>query len=171
MNLRCPCLDSGYPGALSTWTGRPFYATILPISAPLFPMLLEGNPMAAILVVDDDPDTRSLLTDILTPEGHTVHPIANGLEASDLVRRQSFDLALVDLWLPGLNGLDLVQRLRETAPGLPLMLLTARPAICDWTSSTQTVTGPSRRQGCGAWLSRKRRTARWAASWMRFVLH
>ena len=41
----------------------------------------------------------------------------------------SADLALADIWLPGLHGLDLVHRLRELAPDLPLVLITARPAL------------------------------------------
>jgi len=47
----------------------------------------------------------------------------------DALQRQSFALALVDIWLPGMHGLDLVQRLRELAPDLPLVLITARPAL------------------------------------------
>jgi len=85
--------------------------------------------MATILVIDDEQDICVLLTHALTPEGHKVQTVADGDAALDLLRRQPFALALVDIWLPGVHGLDLVQRLRELAPDLPLVLMTARPAI------------------------------------------
>jgi len=85
--------------------------------------------MADILVIDDEPDIRQLLADVLASEGHKVQTVADGDAALDLLRRQPFDLALVDIWLPGVHGLELVHRLRELAPDLPLVLITARPAL------------------------------------------
>lgn len=84
--------------------------------------------MALILVVDDEPDIQRLLTEILNLEGHAVHTAADGLEALHRVRRQCFDLALVDIWLPGLNGIELLNRLKHARPTLPVIIITCRPA-------------------------------------------
>jgi len=80
--------------------------------------------MATILVIDDEADIRALLSETLALDGHRVHAVTDGAEALAFLRQQPFDLALVDIWLPGLNGLELVHRLRELAPGLPLVIMT-----------------------------------------------
>jgi DNA-binding NarL/FixJ family response regulator len=54
-------------------------------------------------------------------------PAANGLEALDEVQRRAFDLALVDIWLPDLTGLELLERLKDLAPGMQVILITCRP--------------------------------------------
>jgi len=84
--------------------------------------------MATILVVDDEPDIRELITDVLAVAGHKVQTAAHGAEALDMVRQQPFDLALVDIWLPGLNGLDLLAQLRNLVPKMPVVIITCRPA-------------------------------------------
>ncbi len=84
--------------------------------------------MATVLVVDDEPDIRGLLTEILTGEGHQVQAAAQGSEALDMVRQRTFDLALVDIWLPGLNGLNLLAQFRDLAPEMPVVIITCRPA-------------------------------------------
>lgn len=84
--------------------------------------------MATILVVDDEPDIRRLLTETFALEGHKVQTAANGSDALDMVRQRAFDLALVDIWLPDRNGLDLLAQLRGLAPQMPVVVITCRPA-------------------------------------------
>jgi DNA-binding response OmpR family regulator len=84
--------------------------------------------MATILVVDDEPDIRSLLTDLLAPEGHIVHTTANGSDALHMVQSKTFDLALVDIWLPGMSGIELLEHLKDLAPDMPVVIITCRPA-------------------------------------------
>ena len=76
--------------------------------------------MATILVVDDEPDIRTLLFEILTGDGHTIHMAADGGEALTEAQSCSFDLALVDIWLPKPNGIKLLNQLKRLAPEMPV---------------------------------------------------
>ncbi|MCX6065182.1 MAG: response regulator transcription factor [Chloroflexi bacterium] len=78
-----------------------------------------------ILVVDDEPIARQSLSDILRLEGYNVTSIANGELAVEHVRRYAVDLILLDLKMPGMNGLDVVQVVNQIAPETEIILLTA----------------------------------------------
>ncbi len=78
-----------------------------------------------ILVVDDEPIARQSLTDILKLEGYNVTAIPNGELAVEHVRRYSVDLILLDLKMPGLNGLEVVQVVNQISPETEIILLTA----------------------------------------------
>ncbi len=82
--------------------------------------------MATILVVDDDRDICNLLTDVLEGEGYAVQAVMDGQAALSALRHQPFDLALVDILLPGLSGLDLLKRLKEQVPAMPVILITCK---------------------------------------------
>jgi DNA-binding response OmpR family regulator len=84
-----------------------------------------------ILLVEDDLDLSSVLSQVLAPLGHQVVCCADGMEALTLARRQSFDAILLDLELPTINGLQLLQRLRDGGLSTPVMVLTARGATED----------------------------------------
>jgi len=84
--------------------------------------------MATILVVDDDPDIRNLLTDFLTSEHYMVQTAADGSDALHMVQSRAFDLALVDIWLPGMSGIELLEQLKSLAPDMPVLIITCRPA-------------------------------------------
>jgi len=81
--------------------------------------------MARILVVEDDPTFRSLLSDILRGEGYDLVEREDGKAALVTLQRQSFDLVLTDLRMPGLNGLELFRRATEQGIAPPFVLLTA----------------------------------------------
>ncbi len=78
-----------------------------------------------ILVVDDESIARQSLSDILRLEGYNVTPIANGELAVEHVRRYAVDLILLDLKMPGMNGLDVVQVVNQISPDTEIILLTA----------------------------------------------
>jgi DNA-binding response OmpR family regulator len=78
-----------------------------------------------ILVVDDEPIARQSLSDILRLEGYNVTSIANGELAVEHVRRYSVDLIMLDLKMPGMNGLDVVQVVNQISPDTEIILLTA----------------------------------------------
>lgn len=78
-----------------------------------------------ILVVDDEPIARQSLSDILRLEGYSVTAIANGELAVEHVRRFAVDLILLDLKMPGMNGLDVVQVVNQISPDTEIILLTA----------------------------------------------
>ena len=87
--------------------------------------------MIAILVVDDDAPIRRMLERTLTAEGYAVESAADGGGALAAVERAVPDLVVLDVAMPGLDGLSVCRRLRRVGLGLPVLLLTARDAVSD----------------------------------------
>ena len=81
------------------------------------------------LIVEDDADLRRQLTQMLTQKGYTVEETNNGREASYLGEEYEYDIALVDIGLPEVSGLDVIRQWRERGVTLPVLVLTARG---DW---------------------------------------
>jgi DNA-binding response OmpR family regulator len=79
-----------------------------------------------VLLVEDDRTLRTALGDALAGEGHAVVAAADGHEARALLRAQRFDLAVLDVMLPGPSGLELLRELRARDGDTPVLLLTAR---------------------------------------------
>ena len=79
----------------------------------------------AILVVDDEPVARQSLSDILRLEGYTVVSQPNGQAAVEHVRTHPIDLMIVDLRMPGMDGLEVVQVVNQVSPETEVILLTA----------------------------------------------
>ena len=81
-----------------------------------------------VLIVEDEPDIRELVVHHLKREGYQVATAAGGEEALRQVRAAPPDLVLLDLMLPGMNGLEVCRRLRQDPPtaGLPIVMLTAK---------------------------------------------
>jgi DNA-binding NtrC family response regulator len=80
---------------------------------------------AAILVVDDDRDTRENLSDILCDCGYAVQAAADGPAALELVRRQAFDVALLDFRMPGMDGLELYREIKRISPATVAIIISA----------------------------------------------
>jgi DNA-binding response OmpR family regulator len=78
-----------------------------------------------ILIVDDEPVARQSLTDILKLEGHSVTAAPNGQAAVEYVRTHPVDLMIVDLRMPGMDGLEVVQVVNQVSPETEVILLTA----------------------------------------------
>ena len=83
-----------------------------------------------ILVVDDDPGIRQLLRLYLERDGHRVTEAADGTTALELAEAARFDLVLLDVMLPGVDGLEVCRGMRE-AGATPIVLLTARSGDSD----------------------------------------
>jgi two-component system response regulator BaeR len=81
--------------------------------------------MQQILIVEDDPKIASLLADYFGAAGFASTTTANGLEAVDLVKDTKPDLVVLDLMLPGLDGIEVCRRVR-TFSQVPIIMLTAR---------------------------------------------
>lgn len=84
--------------------------------------------MARVLIADDDSDIRDLVAFKLTQSGHEVTVVEDGMAALKAAREQPVDLALLDIRMPGMSGLDVCRELRaapETA-NLPVIMITAR---------------------------------------------
>lgn len=84
-----------------------------------------------ILVVDDEVEMTELLARGLAVDGHHVSQAHDGIEAMSSARDGQFDLAVVDLMLPGMSGFELSRRLKEFDPTIAVILLTARQAVDD----------------------------------------
>jgi CheY-like chemotaxis protein len=79
----------------------------------------------SILVVDDDADTCHNLSDILTDLGYRVDTANSGAAALDLVRRQPYDVALLDLKMPGMDGVTLYREIKKLRAGTVAIIVTA----------------------------------------------
>jgi DNA-binding response OmpR family regulator len=86
--------------------------------------------MAAVLVVDDDPTVREIVITYLTAAGHTVASAADGDEALDSAAQTRPELVVLDLMLPGVDGLEVCRRLRESSD-VPVIMLTAKGSVSD----------------------------------------
>ncbi|MEH6415678.1 ligand-binding sensor domain-containing protein [Pseudomonas sp. CGJS7] len=80
----------------------------------------------AVLLVEDDPTVAEVIAGLLRVQGHRVTHVGNGLAALAEVATARFDIALLDLDLPGINGLDLARQLRIQGFAAPLIAVTAR---------------------------------------------
>jgi DNA-binding response OmpR family regulator len=78
-----------------------------------------------ILVVDDEPVARQSMTDILRLEGFSVNSVANGQAAIEYIRTHPVELMIVDLRMPGMDGLEVVQVVNQISPETEVVLLTA----------------------------------------------
>jgi DNA-binding response OmpR family regulator len=89
-----------------------------------------GKPTRRILIVDDEPTVREVLGQYLQLEGYMVLQAADGLEALRLAEASPPDLVILDLMLPGIDGLDVCSRLRAKS-AVPILMLTARTEDAD----------------------------------------
>ena len=87
--------------------------------------------MARILLVEDEPALVITLTDMLQGEGYNVESSTNGSEAKNRILRESFDLVILDVMLPGMNGFDICKTVREQGYTMPILMLTARDQTRD----------------------------------------
>ena len=87
--------------------------------------------MAHILIVEDEEKLARFVELELLHEGYQVSKSGNGREALTLAEEGDYDLILLDILLPGLNGLEVLRRLQQEQIGTPVILLTARDAVMD----------------------------------------
>lgn len=86
--------------------------------------------MSTILIVEDEAEIAGYLRRGLTFEGYSVEIAADGRQALDIARERPPDLVVLDLMLPGIDGLEVARRLRA-ASDVPIIMLTARDAVPD----------------------------------------
>ena len=82
-----------------------------------------------VLIVEDDEEITQVLTRSLRLEGYDVGAAGDGNAALEQARSFSPDLVILDLGLPGLDGIDVARRLREASDDMPILILTARDAL------------------------------------------
>lgn len=84
----------------------------------------SGEPVS-VLITDDDPGSRECLRDIVEPEGFRTLLASSGEEALDIIQEEPVHLALLDMHMPRLTGLETLQLLHNVNHGLPCILVTA----------------------------------------------
>jgi DNA-binding response OmpR family regulator len=87
--------------------------------------------VARLLLAEDDEGIRGPLTRALEREGHDVEAVADGSTAAQLGSDEGFELLVLDIGLPGLDGLEVCRRVRRTRPTVPILLLTAQDGELD----------------------------------------
>ena len=85
----------------------------------------------AILVVDDDAGLRRALRRVLVAQGFEVEVAEGGDEALARLRQRSYDLVVLDVMMPGSDGIEVCEQLRAVGDRLPVLMLTARDAVRD----------------------------------------
>ena len=84
-----------------------------------------------LLIIEDDTELRSALHTLLSQRGYAVESLENGREGLNALLTQEYDLAIVDLTLPELDGIALIRALRKQQRGVPILIITARDAVDD----------------------------------------
>jgi two-component system, OmpR family, response regulator len=87
--------------------------------------------MPDVLVIEDDPRMRRLIAAALVDEGHRVEVAEDGLAGLLAARERRFDVALLDVALPGMSGIELCRHLRREQPALAILMITARDGVED----------------------------------------
>jgi DNA-binding response OmpR family regulator len=93
----------------------------------------------SILVIDDDPDTLEFLRIVFNVRGRDVVGAQTGLEGLRLATQQTFDLILVDIMMPDIDGYEVCRRLRAdpATAQIPLVIVTARSTLLDQTQGLE----------------------------------
>ena len=81
--------------------------------------------MAAILIIDDSSFQRKRIVEIISAAGHTAIQAPNAEEGLELLAQENPDLIICDLLMPGMGGMELLQRLQKTKSKIPVLILTA----------------------------------------------
>lgn len=87
------------------------------------------SELASILVVDDEPIMQEILGDFLREEGYSIDIAGSGEEGVELAQKSSYDCAIVDLMMPGIDGIETMQKLREIDTSLPVIVVTAFASV------------------------------------------
>jgi len=87
------------------------------------------------LIVDDDQELRKTLSSILEAEGYSVEVAENGKKAIRFCEKTPFDIALIDIYLPDIEGTELLRLLKEKQPKMVRIIITGHPSIENATKS------------------------------------
>ncbi len=89
-------------------------------------MTNDNSRKADVLVVDDEPQVREIVATYLERDGYSVRTAADGTEALAELARKRADLVVLDLMIPGVDGLTVLRRLRESGDEVPVIVLSAK---------------------------------------------
>ena len=89
----------------------------------------ETTSTMRLLIVDDEPHVRSPMAEVLRQRGYAVEEAASGPEALAQLANKPIDLMVLDLVMPGMNGVEVIRRARQTRPDLAIIVLTAHASV------------------------------------------
>lgn len=92
---------------------------------------MEYNDIMRVLIVEDEKNLNSIIKKQLEAQGYSVDACLDGLEAKDYMEMTDYDVIVLDIMLPGMNGLDLLRWARENEMQTQIIMLTARDSIED----------------------------------------
>ena len=93
--------------------------------------------MYRILIVDDESGIRSSLKGVLSDEGYSVEAAATGEECLERLGGGDFDLVLLDVWLPGIDGIETLRRVQERLSPPPVIMISGHATIATAVSATK----------------------------------
>lgn len=106
---------------LFSWDGASIY-----IPVRIQTIVRGGIHMAEkILIVDDQFGIRILLNEVLQKEGYETYQASNGAQALEIVDRYSPDLVLLDMKIPGMDGIEILKRMKQKDPDIRVIIMTA----------------------------------------------
>ncbi len=86
--------------------------------------------MASILIVDDEKHYPLILKEVLAEEGgYSSYPASSGMEALDILHQETIDLVLTDVKMPGMDGVELLSKIKELNPDIPVIVMTAHGSV------------------------------------------
>ncbi|MBN2434312.1 MAG: sigma-54-dependent Fis family transcriptional regulator [Spirochaetes bacterium] len=85
--------------------------------------------MAKVLIVDDEPNILKVLSQILQDEQHIVYEASDGASAQDFIAKNDIDLAFVDLWLPDIDGLEILEGIKSSQPDAAVIMISGHASI------------------------------------------
>jgi two-component system nitrogen regulation response regulator NtrX len=93
--------------------------------------------MPRILIVDDEPGIRQSLKGVFNDEGFSTDAVASGEDCLKKIDESSYDLVFLDIWLPGIDGLETLRRLREKSPATRVIMISGHATIATAVSATK----------------------------------
>ncbi len=85
--------------------------------------------MKKILIIDDEPGIRTVLTDIVKDEGYSVVSAGDGFEGLRVLKEQTINLVILDVWLPNMGGMDVLKIIKEEHPGIEVIIISGHANI------------------------------------------
>lgn len=83
----------------------------------------------SVLVIDDDPEMRKMLFEVLSDDGYSVETVEDGKKALKSCEKLAFDVALIDIELPDIKGTDLLTELKKIQPKMIKIIITGHPSM------------------------------------------
>lgn len=97
----------------------------------LMPTPLPAKPGARVLLVEDDAVLADGMSAALRARGYSVHCVADGIHALDALAAERYDIAILDLGLPRMDGIEILERMRSRDNAIPVLVVTGRHSLAD----------------------------------------